>query len=293
MSNHDHKHFDHLKVERKEGEASITGELTLEYLSEVRPAALKHLNEHVTIAGFRKGAVPDSILVKNLGEMRILEETAEMALSHAYGDIIRESKLSPLGRPHIAVTKLAPGIPLEFKITVILEPEFSLPDYKKLISAIGKEEEKPDAPPTQAGKEEDKFWAREKRRAAIMEALVKATEIKVPDLLVEYELDKMVNQFRSDLESHGTKWEEYLKTIKKSEEDLKKEWREGALNRAKAELIIVKISEAEGLEPTPEDIEKETKHVLSHHPDADPLRARIYVYQYLRTQKVLEFLETL
>ncbi|MBX4198862.1 trigger factor family protein [Candidatus Parcubacteria bacterium] len=243
---HSHKHFEGLKLEMlPDGEAQITGELTLPFLAECRTVALKALTDRIEIPGFRKGHIPESALTKHLGEMRILEEAAEVGLAEEYGHIITELKLSPIGRPHIAVTKLAPGIPLEFKILVPLEPELTLPDYKKVAKEVPKSEFKDDA------KEEEKFWAREKRRAAILDAIVKATDIKLPKILRENE------------------------------------------NKSKAELILLKIAEAEKIEPTPEELEAEALHILKHHPEADPLRARLYVYQLLRNTKVLEFLETL
>ncbi|MHB1330494.1 MAG: trigger factor [Minisyncoccota bacterium] len=319
---HDHKHFDNLRVEKlPESEAVIVGELTLEVLSEARAEALKALGERIEIPGFRKGNVPENILVKNVGEMKILEEVAEVALGHEYESIMRESKLSPIGRPHVAITKLAPGIPLEFKITVTLEPEFKLPDYKKISKEI-KSEGKLDVsdaevdavleeikkqgwnPELKEGEdlrtkakenllEEKKFRAKEKKRLTIVEGLVKATEIKIPKLLIESELDRMVGQFKDDVTRHGMKWDDYMKSIKKTEADLRDEWRTKAEDRSKAELIMLKIAETEKLEPTTEELESETKHILSHHPEADTLRVRIFVYQQLKNQKVLEFLETL
>jgi FKBP-type peptidyl-prolyl cis-trans isomerase (trigger factor) len=242
---HSHKHFDKLKSETVSGEAHITGELTLEFLSECRAEAIRHLSETIKIDGFRQGHVPENVIVQKVGEMKILEEAAEIGLGSEYRNIVTELKLSPIGRPNIAVTKLAPGIPLEFKIDVALEPEFDLPDYKKIAAGVAKEALKEDVT------DEERFWSREKRRAAIIEALVKETKIELPKLLQENE------------------------------------------NRSKAELILVKIGNEEKIEPTVEELEAEAQKILSHHPEADPMRARIYVYQILRNTKTLEFLESL
>jgi FKBP-type peptidyl-prolyl cis-trans isomerase (trigger factor) len=110
---------------------------------------------------------------------------------------------------------------------------------------------------------------------------------------VASELEKMMRQFQDDVKRLGLTWEKYLESIKKTEEEIRTEWFEKAKDRAKAELIIMKISETEKIEPDIHELEHETTHLLSHHPDADPLRARIYVYELLRNQKVLEFLEDL
>lgn len=315
------KHFTNIKVEKlEESEANITGELTLDVLNASRAEAIKHLNEHVSIPGFRKGHIPEETLIKHVGEMHVLEEVAEIALAKEYSEILKEAKISPIGRPSVSITKLAPGIPLEFKIHVSLEPEFDLPDYKKISKAvlaeaddlevtekeiadvlaeIQKKEVKADLKEgeTIEGKikqnlaEEKKFRAKEKKRLKIVEELVKATNISVPKVLVEAELEKMLAQFKDDVQRMGMKFDDYLKELKKTESDIKEEWREQAQIRVKAEMIVAKIADEEKITPTESELEHETKHLLEHYPDADPLRVRIYIYSQMRNQKVLEFLE--
>ena len=160
--------------------------------------------------------------------MRILEEAAEVALGKEYGKIVEESKLKPIARPKISVTKLAPGIPLEFRMEVITEPEYDLPDYKKLASEVT---------------EEDK----EKKRLKILENIRQATTLELPKKFVEAEIEHMLHHFKHDLEKAGIKWEPYLEQIKKTEAEVKKDWRESVETRAKDELILAKIAEKENL----------------------------------------------
>lgn len=100
-----------------------------------RPQALKNLNETVTIDGFRKGNIPENILVAKVGEMVILEEMAELALPKAYMEILIDNKVDAVGRPEISVTKLAKGNPLEFRAVTAVVPEMKLADYKALAAA--------------------------------------------------------------------------------------------------------------------------------------------------------------
>ena len=103
----------------------------------------------------------------------------------------------------------------------------------------------------------------------------------------------MLVQFKGEVEHTRLKWTDYLQQVKKTEIEIKEEWHDKAVNRVKAELIIAKIAEKEKIEPEKETIEHEAEHLLHHHPDADPIRIRLYVYAQLQTQKVLEFLENL
>jgi FKBP-type peptidyl-prolyl cis-trans isomerase (trigger factor) len=304
-------------------EALITGEISLPFLVECRSEAIKSLNENTSLPGFRAGKIPEEVLVSKLGEMSILEEAAEISIGKEYRAIIEESKIDAIGRPHISITKLVPGSPLEFKIEVAVRPVFDLPDYthiaKKEFSNKEKEEEVSDKevsdvvaelekrginPELKEGEkledvvkdnlQKEKIQrAKETKRLKLIEVLVKETKIEVPKVLVEAELSKMIAQFKGDVENMGVKWLEYLEKAKKSEEEIRKEWQEQALSRVKAEMILSKISEKETIEPTPQELEHEVNHLLSHYPDSDPMSARMYVYGQLRNQKVFEFLEGL
>ena len=315
------KHFEKLKTTSlPNSEASITGSISVEYLNECRAEAIKALNARIALPGFRSGHIPKDVLIKKVGEMGVLEESAELALGREYQAIIREAGVKAIGRPQIAITKMVPNTPLEFKITTAVEPEFALPDYKKIstdvmnepadlvvtdkeIEDVKKEigERKIDVELAEGEtidskikenlSKEKEFRAAEKKRLALVDALVSATTVDVPNILVEAELDKMIGQFKDDILRAGLEWANYLKEIKKSEDDVRAEGRAKALDRAKAELLIDRIAMEEKIEPSEEELEKETKHLLSHYPDADPLRARIYVYTILRNEQVFKFLE--
>lgn len=113
----------------------ITGSIPTALWEKYRPEAIKYLNNSITIDGFRKGMVPENVLIAKVGQSAILEEMAEMALSKAYVNLIISEKIDAIGKPEILVTKLAPGNPLEFKITTTVVPQFKLPDYKKISKA--------------------------------------------------------------------------------------------------------------------------------------------------------------
>lgn len=133
--------------------------------------------------------------------------------------------------------------------------------------------------------------ANEKRRAEIINEIVKETKTKLPDLLVESELNKMIARFKDDVARVGAKWEDYLKQIKKTEEELRKEWRPDAEKSATTQLVLNEIAKQEGIRPDEKQVHTEVSHILEHHKDADKTSVRIYVETLLTNQKVFEFLE--
>lgn len=122
-------------------EVSITGEIPMEQFANYRPQAIKNITEHIEIPGFRKGKVPENIIIQKFGEEKILYEMAELALEHTYPSLISEHSLEPLGRPNVRITKIAKGNPLGFEITVAITPTVKLPDYKKIAGEIVAEKE--------------------------------------------------------------------------------------------------------------------------------------------------------
>ena len=140
----------------------------------------------------------------------------------------------------------------------------------------------------------------EKKRALIMEELVKNTKIDLPEILIESETEKSLAQMKDDITRTGLKFEDYLVQVKKSEEDLKKDLKESSEKKAKIQLIFNKIAETEKLEPNKEILEQEVKHLKEHYGASDLSRealakweanARIYVATILLNSEVLRLLE--
>ena len=109
--------------------------------------------------------------------------------------------------------------------------------------------------------------------------------------MIQGETDKILYRLQADIANAGFKFEDYLKQINKTEEELRKEWRDEAEKRAKIQMIILKIEEKENLKPTEEEIEKDTNKIIEMYKEADPARARAYVEQMLGNEKVFKFLE--
>ncbi len=312
-----------------------------------RSEALKHIGGGVELPGFRRGHIPEKVLLARVGEAALLEEMAEIAISKAYPEIIVAEKLDVLGRPEISITKIAHGNPLEFTITSAVFPEFTLPDYKKIATKlVGKHEVvavteedinntidqirrmKAERDAQSAGVDfdeqaplptlDDAFVetlgefktvedlktrlreniliektraVKDKKRVAIMEAIVKETKIELPEIIIAQELARMQDEFSADIARMGLDIEKYLTTAKKTMEEMYAEWRPDAEKRAKIQIIVGKIADAEHLEPEEEVLVRDTKELQARYPDTDPSRVRSYMHMILTNEKVFAFLE--
>lgn len=132
---------------------------------------------------------------------------------------------------------------------------------------------------------------REKRRSRIMEKLIAETKAEIPHVVVEGELATMLAQMKQDISRFGGTWEDYLMHSKKTEEQLKSDWRGDAEKRALSQILLHKIAQVEKLSATEEEIEVELVRILASVQGADEERAKAYLYQALTNEKVLKFLE--
>ncbi len=133
--------------------------------------------------------------------------------------------------------------------------------------------------------------AKDKKRMQIAENLVKETPVDLPEVIVQSELDKIEAQFNEDIARMGVKMEDYLKHLKKTIEDFRKEWRKDAEKKATFQLILNEIAVQEKIVADKDEVEKEVSHILAHYKDADPERARVYASSLLTNEKIFQFLE--
>lgn len=113
-------------------EVELTGEIAAADFESFRREAMEEFRNDLELPGFRKGKVPDNLLIEKVGNEKILYEMAEHALAHYYPEILKEHQIDAIGRPEIAITKIAAGNPLGFKIKTAVMPEIKLPDYRKI-----------------------------------------------------------------------------------------------------------------------------------------------------------------
>jgi trigger factor len=109
-------------------------ELSAEEFTPYLEKGAQKIAEQVKIEGFRPGKAPLDVVKQKVGEMPIMEEAANIAIKKTIDDIIDEHTMDrpAVGQPQVEITKIAPGNPMEFKITVAIMPTVALGDYKNL-----------------------------------------------------------------------------------------------------------------------------------------------------------------
>ena len=140
-------------------------------------------------------------------------------------------------------------------------------------------------------KNEKEARAKEVLRNSILDELVKESKIKYPAILKQYELDDMESRITEDLARFGTSFDQYLTQIKKTREEVRKEWDEAADKRAKTRLILSEIARQEKVVPDEARVETELKHAKEHYKDASEANMRAGIIHALRNEQVLGLIE--
>ena len=384
MSQHAHEHTHHhhdidfkkaFTVTKEPGsQVKIVGEIPFSELAGERAAAIKSLGANVELDGFRKGHVPEAMLVKHIGEINILTEMAERVISHMYPHIVEAHEIDPIGHPKIEITKIAPENPLGLTMTVAVMPPVTLGDYKKLATDLNKDKassvvteedinnqideirrqklayerlqkkavaraaaqeagtdlptpETVEEPVTDLASEPlpeltDEFVAglgqpgqfttvedfktkikehltiekeqavKAAHRAKITDAIIDSSTIELPQILIDSEINQMFAQMNEDITRANLTMDDYLAHIKKTKEDLAKEWAPAAEKRAKLQLVLNEIAKVEKITPDEKKLEEQTKVLLDAYKDADPMRVFTYVASVLTNEAVMAMLES-
>lgn len=423
-----------MKVTKKELEKSqieVTIELSLEeFKPYIEKGALK-VSEKVKIEGFRPGKVPYDVLKQKIGEMTILEEAAHIAIMKTVDDIIEKETAprQPVGQPSVNITKLAPGNPLEYKVTLALLPMIEIGEYKGLklkvqeakidkkdlelalqdlrevraqeklvdreikdgdkalvdvdlfLSKVPIEDGNHKNLPIKVGKDyfvpgfdknllglkkgdtkefslvypkkhhrqnladkkvdfkikindvyeivkpelDDKFAAQfqlknieelnkaleenllnEKKRktdlkneSEMIAAIVAKTKFgDFPDVLVDNESNNLMSELEENITRQGGKFEDYLKHLNKSRNELMLEMMPNAIKRVKSALIIREIAIREEIAPTDKEIEEKIKQLKEQYQGQDNILKmfeeagyRSYLKNILTNEKVIEKLK--
>ncbi len=134
-----------------------------------------------------------------------------------------------------------------------------------------------------------------------MELIKKAAEnaeMEIPEVLIDSELNKMVQELKANVQKMGLEFNKYLQQIKKSTEDLKGEWKQQAKQRVKTALTLNAIAKQENIQASDEEIEQKMNEVLKNYPDPEEAKKKIdlnalknYTKNAIKNEKVFQLLE--
>lgn len=214
-------------------DGTLTFELTIpkDSVQSAYQDTLREYAARVTLPGFRKGKAPLPLVEKQLDHAELLSHSLEHAFPAVYTKFIQDNSLTPLTDPRVTPLKMEEGADWVLKIETATFPTVKLGTYQSKIKAI------------------KSFKDEKNKLPEIFDALLDNIKFDVSEVLVEAETRSALNRLAKQLSSLKLTVEDYAKSIKKSVEDLVKDYQSTATNNLRLEFILYEIGKSEGFKP--------------------------------------------
>ena len=110
--------------------------------------------------------------------------------------------------------------------------------------------------------------AKDAKEDAAIAAVVDNASVEggqIPDSMIHEDVHRQMNQFFASMQQQGISPELYYQITGSSEDDLHKQYEEGAERRVKTNLVLEAIVKAENIKPTDEDVAAEVKSLADQY----------------------------
>ncbi len=137
----------------------------------------------------------------------------------------------------------------------------------------------------------------EKWRLEALEKITAETKADLPEILVQNEIEKMIEELKIQLDKMQLPFEKYLEQIKKNEKELRKELQELAEKRVISALVLREIASIEKIEVSEKEIEEKVNEILKQIPETekkeniDKNNLKEFALGIIRNEKVFQILE--
>jgi len=130
----------------------------------------------------------------------------------------------------------------------------------------------------------------------ILDKIVKAVKIDIPEVLIEKEKERMLKQLKEDVTSQlKMKFDDYLEQIGKTEKEIEDSFSPVVIKRIKESLVLREIGRKEKIDISEAEVEERINQILSQQPslkdtvDLDQLK--IYTKEEMVNSRTLKKLE--
>lgn len=230
-----------------DGTLQITFTIPFSTVQKVREGVIRELATQVEVPGFRKGKVPVDLAMKNIDRQRLYEHTLQHLLPEHYAKAVVEHKLRPVLQPRFELVAVEEDRDWQIRAVTCELPNVDLGDYKSKVKG---------APSTHAVRSGP---SREQKEQQIIQRLLETTDLGLPALLVEEEVNHKLSQLLDQVQKLGLTVEQYLASSGKTIEQVKADYAKQSQDSIKLVLILNKVAQKEGIQVTEKEIDEVVK----------------------------------
>ena len=100
---------------------------------------------------------------------------------------------------------------------------------------------------------------------AVLSKLIETTEMEVPDAMVDYEADRIVEDYENRMQGAGITLDQYLQMMGTNRAEFRENAKVAALRQIQGDLIFSAVADAEDIKPTEEQIAEEYQKVADQY----------------------------
>lgn len=235
------------------GTIQITFTIPYTKIVSTKKEALEELAKDTEVKGFRKGKAPIEKVESQLSKSTVIEKTLAKILPQLLAESIKENNLKPAIYPRFEIVKSEENEDWQVRATTCELPQIELGDYKTIIS--GALRAKNIWTPEKGKSEDKKEITSEEKQQIVINTLLENTKAKIPNLLIEEEVNGRLSKLLERIEKLGLNLESYLSSVAKTPESLRSEYEKQVEESYTVELALEKIAEEEKITVEPSKIE--------------------------------------
>lgn len=117
----------------------------------------------------------------------------------------------------------------------------------------------------------------------------------IPDLLVNSEAKKMMEEMDHNIQAQGMSFEDYLSHMKKTREDLLLDFAPQAIKRVKSALIMREVGKLENITATKEEVQAEVERTLTYYGNNPEMEKNLktpayqeYLHNVISSKKIMD-----
>ena len=99
----------------------------------------------------------------------------------------------------------------------------------------------------------------------LMNSLTEKAEVEIPESMIKQEEQYLVNQLASRVQQFGMNFNDYIKAMGKTAEQVMEDYKENAEKSVKLRLVLDAVAKKENLLPTEEQVEEEFKKIADQY----------------------------
>ncbi len=113
---------------------------------------------------------------------------------------------------------------------------------------------------------------------AVIDALIEKLECDVPQAMVDYQADKMLDDYANRVQSQGIRFEDYLRMMGMSMDDMREQSKTAAARTVRSDLALEAVAAAEGIEVSDAAVDEEIARLAEQYKmEEDKVRSIVNV----------------